>query len=492
MLEQLCWLDLDGDGYKEPYIVSVHHASEQVLRDVARFLDSGDVYRVNDSQVRKLEQDYMKAKEAEDLKEESRIQKAITKLELAPDNHILRIVPIQYYTRYLFVPSPDGGVYGLGLGSLVGPMNESVNTLVNQLIDGGTMANTAGGFLGRGVKIKAGTNTFSPFEWKPVDSPGNDLRQNIFPLPVREPSAVLFQLLGMLVTYSEKISGSTDIMTWGNPGQNTPAETSRNTVEQGMMLFSGIYARMYRSFREELGKVFEFNKLFFRYSPRFTELTDGDSALLAADDYSKGSFLIFPACSPEAVSVSQRRMKAEMLYKPSTTEPGFDRYKTTTALLEAWDFDGIEDFYPDPKGPQAITPPVNPKIELEKQKLQNTAKEHQDHMQLAIAEFKDQVRLTDGKIQELQAKSVLELSQAQGIDTGHQIALIEAQIGAAKQHKEGLLKTLDSLTKAAAVHGKLSQQQSQQQQGANSHGDNPAGSGGVGTPPSDPGVAAGS
>jgi len=288
---------------------------------------------------------------------------------------------------------------------------------------------------------------------------------------------------------AKKISGSTDIMTGGNPGQNTPAETSRNTVEQGMMLFSGIYARMYRSFREELGKVFEANRLFFKYSPRFQELTDSDSALLEKDDYSKGTFLIFPACSPEAVSTSQRRVKAEMLYKLATTEPGFDRYKVTLAMLEAWDFDGIEGFYPDPKGPNAIAPPVNPKIELEKQKLQLSDQAHKDHMQLAIAEFKDQIKLTDAKVQELQAKSVYELAQAQGVDSGHQIALIEAQIGAAKQHKEGLLKTLDSLTKAAAVHGKLTQQQSQQQQGANSHGDNTAGQARVGTPSSDPGMA---
>jgi hypothetical protein len=69
-------------------------------------------------------------------------------------------------------------------------------------------------------------------EWKRVDSTGDDLRANIFPLPVREPSAVLFQLLQLLISYGERIAGATDIMTGVSPGQNTPAETSRNTVEQ--------------------------------------------------------------------------------------------------------------------------------------------------------------------------------------------------------------------------------------------------------------------
>src|SRR5258706_9432508 len=151
------------------------------------------------------------------------------RLAAAPNNHIIRIDPVHYFTKYTFIPSPDGGFYGLGFGALLGPLNQSVDTLVNQLVDAGTMSNSGGGFLARGVKIKGGKSSFDPFEWKPVDSTGDDLRKNIFPLPIREPSNVLFQLLGMLVGYAEKISGATDIMTGVSPGQNTPAETSRNT-----------------------------------------------------------------------------------------------------------------------------------------------------------------------------------------------------------------------------------------------------------------------
>ena len=305
ILEQYCWLDLDDDGYEEPYIVSVRYDTKQVLRIVARFYDSGDVFRVHDGAIQELESQLQEAKD--NAKEQSRLEKEIDKLEKSPSNHIIRISPELYFTKFSFIPSPDGGVYGLGLGSLLGPLNESVNSLVNMLIDGGVMSNTAGGFLGRGVKIKAGSATFNPFEWKPIESTGDDLRKNIFPLPVREPSMVLYQLLGMLVQYSEKVSGSTDIMTGVSPGQNTPAETSRNTVEQGMMLFSGIYKRMYRGFKQELRKFCNLNKLYLKRSPKFAELTSGPNAILAADDYISNSFRVFPAASAEAVSTSQRK-----------------------------------------------------------------------------------------------------------------------------------------------------------------------------------------
>lgn len=457
ILEQQLWIDLDGDGYKEPYVASVRHDTGQLLRLVARFTDAGRVHRVNDRKVQQLEQ---AARHMEDLKQKSLLEKQADALHNAADNHIVRITPMLYYTRLLFIPSPDGGVYGLGLGALLGPLNESTDTLINQLLDSGTMATTAGGFLGRGVKLKAGKTSFDPFEWKPVDSTGTDLRNNIFPLPVRDPSPVLFQLLGTLIQYSEKISGATDIMTGVTPGQNTPAETSRNTVEQGMMLFSGIYARMYRGFTEELTKILELNKLFLPEYLTFQELTSGPDAMLYPDDYTNNTSRVFPSASPEAVSSSQRREKAGVVLKLSSTEPGFNKYLCVVDFLEAYEVDDIENKYPDPKGAKAIPAQPHPKM-LEAQLKQQ---KHQDEMQLAVATLKKDAELTDARIQELHAKATKELSEAQGVDTGHQIALINSQIAAEKNHKEGLLAALSVMQKAHESGGKLQLEHQKQQQ----------------------------
>lgn len=475
ILEQHCWMDLDGDGFNEPYVVSVRRDTAQTLRIVARFFDEGDVHRLNDPKVRVLTDQL--ASVGNDLKMKSGLEKQIDALEKAKNNLIVRIDPQKYFTRYIFIPSPDGGVYGLGLGALLGPINSSVDTLINQLIDGGTMSVTAGGFLGRGIKMKGGSTSFSPFEWKTVDSVGGDLQKNMVPLPVREPSAVLFSLLGMLITYGEKISGATDIMTGISPGQNTPAETSRNTVEQGMMLFSGIYGRMYRSFREELKKLYTLNKLYIKQSPKFYDLAKGPDAIIAPDDYDGESLRIFPAASPEAVSTSQRKDKATLLKQNAAMTPGYDKALVERQWLEAHDYEEIDQLY----NPEKFQPAPNPKVELEKAKLEQSAKEHQDDMQLGIADFQLQMGLVEAKISELHAKATLHLADADGVKSGHQIAIINAQLGAAHAQREGLTKALDLMSKHQHNQMKLAM--------GKENGNSGSGQKRVGAPSGDAGVS---
>ena len=445
ILEQHVWFDMDGDGFKEPYVAFVRLDNGQCLRLVARFFDEGDVVRQNDSKVLTLKR---AAKLAQDRKRMMELETKAIALQEDPQNKVVRFNPVKFFTKYTFIPAPDGSFYDLGLGALLGPINESVNSLVNQLIDSGTMNTTAGGFLGRGVKLKGGVTSFNPFEWKPVDSTGDDLRKNIFPLPVRDPSAVLFQLLGTLVTYGEKISGSTDIMTGISPGQNTPAETSRNTIEQGMKIFSGIFARMHRSFTRELEKFYLCNRLYLKNTPQWEALTDGPTALIAPDDYQPGNYRVAPAIDATMVSETQRQQNATMVLNVAQTQGGYDMYLVNRELLEAYGVPNVDLIYPDPKGPHAIPVGEDPKITLKKQELELETMRFQFEQQSFTAELQQAAQLQSAKIAQLQAQATKLLADADGMDTGHQIALLNAQIGAAKSHEEGILKTLQIMQKA--------------------------------------------
>jgi chaperonin GroES len=446
LLEQNTWLDLDGDGYKEPYVVTVKADSGQCLRIVADFYDKGDVYRKNDAKIRS-----MKQMEREAQTPEGKASYGARAAELTQNNDIVRIDKDDYWTRYIFVPNPDGGFYGYGLGRLLGPLNASANTLINQLVDKGTMMNTAGGFLGKGVKMKGGKTSFDPFEWKPVDSTGDDLRKSIMPLPVSEPSPILFQLLGMLVQYGERISGATDIMTGQSPGQNTPAETTRQTVEQGTKLFSGIYCRMHRSFTHELRARFRLNKLFFESSPQFFEQTQGKYPILAKDDYQDESIRVYPEADPAVSSEEMRKQQGILLYNVSKESPLVNKYEALTRFLKANRIKNLELLAPDPKGPDALPPPVNPKVEIEKSKLQLAAQQHADKMQLQAAEFQQQQMLVEAKIVELQAKASKENAEAAGVDTGHRIALLNAQIAALKEEHTQMGAISHALLKIAEM-----------------------------------------
>ena len=399
------WHDFDEDGYKEPYIAYIRRDTGKIYRIVARYFEDSIEYH---------------------------------------NGEIIRIKPEQYFTKYGFVPSPDGGFYDLGFGVLLGPTNDSVNTIVNQLIDAGTMSVTGGGFLGRGVKIKGGDYSFKPHEWKRVDSTGDDLRANIFPLPIREPNAVSFQLLQLLINYGERIAGATDMMTGVSPGQNTPAETSRNVVEQGMKVFNGIYKRTWRAMKEEFQKLYRLNQLYLPSEPVEFEYNNELSFVLP-DDYSMDMKLVKPAADPNVVSDSQRQMQAQAVLQLAQSSGGFNMYEVQKRYLDALKVNAIDQILPDPKGPNAIKPGPSEKMQIEKMKNDERQMNHQMKFKLGMAKLMAEVELTQAKITELQAKAVLELEQADGVKSGHAIAMLEAQIGAKRAHVDGIIKSIEMM-----------------------------------------------
>jgi chaperonin GroES len=442
ILEQHCWLDLDGDGYEEPYIVSVRLDTSEVKRIVARFY-SDSVQYTTQAQIKVLEGQLAQAQQAKHDKMIADIGKEIEKLK--ENSLVVYIKAEEYFTKYTFIPSPDGGFYGMGWGLLLGPTNKSIDTLINQLIDAGTLSNTAGGFLGRGAKIRKGDNSFKPFEWKPVDSVGDDLRKNVFPLPVRDPSNVTLQLLQLLISYGEKIGMSVDILTGGNPGQNTPAETSRTMVEQGMKIFSGVYKRTYRSLKDEFRKLYRLNQLFLQSDADFENLTQGEGAKVLVEDYLGNPTDVKPAADPEVVSKHERQTQAANLATRALQVPGYDKYLTEVAFLESMNVPNISKIYPDPKGPAAIPPPPNIKMEEAKMKAQSAQSAHEIKLKLGMAKLMQQADLDRAKIHQMEADVILKLKTAGGIDTGHEIALLNAQIGAAKNHQDGIMQSVKLL-----------------------------------------------
>ena len=406
ILEQHRYMDLDGDGYAEPYIVTVAKDSKKVLRIIANFFDT-NVERVGGT--------------------------------------IVYIQPEQYFTKFSFIPSPDGGFYDLGFGVLLGPLNESINTLVNQLIDAGTMSVTAGGFLGRGLKIRGGNQSFAPLEWKQVETTGDDIRKNVFPLPVREPSQVLFTLLSLLINYGERIGSATEVMVGENPGQNTPAETSRNMVEQGMKIFTGIFKRVHRSLKQEFRKHYRLNQLYLDKQVEF------GSKKVLAEDYAGPIEDITPTADPNVVSDSQRLMQAQAVLQAAHSSPGYNVYEANKRYLEALKVPAIDKILPDPQGPNAVPPPQNPKVQIEQMKQQSKQAELQMKTKLAGLELMQKGELIQAQIDKLQAEAIKLLAEADGVDTGHQIALINAEIGAQKAHRNSLFKAAEVMMKAVAM-----------------------------------------
>jgi chaperonin GroES len=338
LLEQHYVWDLDGDGYKEPYIVTVDRRSSKVLRISAKFDENSVHY--------------------------------------ASDGRIERIEPVEYFTRYLFMPDLESKIYGMGFGSILGPMNRATNTLLNLLVDAGTLSNLQSGFLTRGVRTaKGGAMRFKPGEWKNVMAT-DDLRKHVFPLPTREPSSVLFSLLGLLIESGKETGTIGDAMMGKNPGQNQPYSTTVSVLEQGIQVFVGIYKRIYRSLSSEFRKLYRLNGIYLDDSIYQTVL-DNDSAVMASD-FEVESFDVIPSADPDLTSSLQKMMKAEALVQKMMAGLPLDKEAVTRAILEAEGHENIEELM------TMKPPPPDPKIQLEQEKF-----EHQKKLDEADEQRKD-------------------------------------------------------------------------------------------------------
>lgn len=366
IIEQHCFKDLDNDGYKEPYIVTVHKQSGKVLRIVARFDKNG--IRINDK------------------------------------GEIVKIIPITYFTMYEFIPDPGGEFYPLGFGQLAEPLNESVNSLINQLIDSGTISNRAGGFIARGVRFKGSKLDFSPFEWKPIDVSADDLRKSIFPLPVREPSPVLFQLLGMLVASAKDTLNIKAVLTgeMKGIGANASPNTVMALIEQGMKVFSGIYKRFYRSLTEELRKLYRLNSIYLNAEESFR--VAGKPFVIGQADYQADDLEVLPVADPNMASDMQRRLQAEAVLKVSG-RPGINEVEITRRYIKALHLPEedkllLTDEQVQGKEPPPYPPKPDPRMVI----AQAKAQDFQARVAEAGARFKLDIDKHQFELQELQAK----------------------------------------------------------------------------------------
>lgn len=406
LLEQHRYLDLDGDGYEEPYIVTVCKESKQVLRIVARYTST-------------------------DIKKNSK-------------GKIYCIYPQHYFTKFSFIPSPDGGIYDLGFGALLGPLNESINTVLNQLVDAGTLANTAGGFLGRGVKFRSGDNSFKPFEWKRVDSTGDDIRKGVFPLPTREPSAVLFQLLGLLIDYSERIGMAVDPMVGVNPGQNTPAETSRNMLNEGQRVFNAVFKRTYRSLKDEFRKLYKLNSIFMNDEENYYNMGSGESALAFRTDFSGEGKDVVPAADPNMITDEQKVRQAMLLKASAAERPDmYDAYLVERMYLTALKVPNIDQVIKQPAPP--APPPPSEKVIVEAMKIEQKNLEFKMNMQLKMFDLMQEIEYLRAEILEKESRAALNYAQAEGVEGGQQVAAMQTAVALLKQKQDGLLKALEVL-----------------------------------------------
>ena len=257
--------------------------------------------------------------------------------------------PFQHFVHYKF--QPGLGFYGFGLIHLIGSIARSSTSILRQLIDAGTLANLPAGFKARGLRIKGDDRPIEPGEFRDIDLPGGAIRDNILPLPFKEPSPTLAQLMGVLVEEGRRIASIADLQI-GEGNQEAPVGTTIALIERSMKVMSAVHARLHASLRREFKLLSNIIKDSLPEYPYEV----GEDPLIARSDFDDRVDII-PVSDPNATSFAQRIMQQQAALQTSAQAPQlYDLRKLHRSFLQTVGVDGVDEIVPDPTDVPAFDP----------------------------------------------------------------------------------------------------------------------------------------
>jgi hypothetical protein len=220
----------------------------------------------------------------------------------------------QHFVHYQYIPG--FGPYGFGLFHLIGGYAKSATSLMRQLVDAGTLSNLPGGLKSRGLRIKGDDTPIAPGEWRDVDTGSGAIRDNILPLPYKEPSATLLQLLGIIVEEGRRFAATADIQV-SDMSANTPVGTTLAILERTLKVMSAVQARVHYALKQELQLL---AAIIRDYSPEDYEYepTSGNKRAKKSD---YEDIEIIPVSDPNAATMSQRVVQYQAVLQLAQTAP---------------------------------------------------------------------------------------------------------------------------------------------------------------------------
>jgi len=309
-------VDVEGEetGLKLPYIVTIDEQSQQVLSIRRNY----------------AEQDATKQK-------------------------------INYFVQYKFLPGL--GFYGLGLSHMIGGLAKASTSILRQLIDAGTIANLPSGFKARGMRIRDEDEPLQPGEFRDIDTTGGSLKENLIPLPVKEPSNVLMQLLGMLIDSGKRFASIADTNV-GDVNQAMPVGTTVALLERGTKVMSAIHKRLHYAQRIEFQLL---AKVFSEYlPPMYPYQALGGAQEVKQTDFD-GRVDVIPVSDPNIFSQSQRITMAQELMQLVQSNPEIHGpkgiYEAYRRMYSALGIDNVDSLLQPPPPPPPPPAPIDAGIE---------------------------------------------------------------------------------------------------------------------------------
>ncbi len=308
-----CHVNLDIEGFEDtdtqgqatgiklPYIVTVEEASREVL-SIRRNYEVGDATRSK----------------------------------------------IQYFVHFKFLPGL--GFYGFGLIHMIGGLSRTATAALRSLLDAGTFSNQPSGFKMRGIKLRDEAQPLQPGEFRDVDAPGGNLRDAFMPLPFKEPSQTLLQLMGVVVGAGQRFASIADLQV-GEGNQQAAVGTTVAMLERGSRTMSAIHKRLYASMRREFSLMARVFKLYL--PPVYPYDVVGGQRQIKQTDFDD-RIDILPVADPNIFSQTQRISLAQTEMQLAASNPAIhNQYEVYRNMYEAL---GVKDIDLILKKPQPPTP----------------------------------------------------------------------------------------------------------------------------------------
>lgn len=416
-VEQHTWLNLlsddDEDELEQPYIVTIHKKSKKIVRIVARYMPEDVI--VNDKK------------------------------------KIACIIPQHFYTDYHFIPNPRGRFHSIGYGTLMLDMNITVNSLLNQIINCGTLSMTQGGIYSKDAGLRPEDLYMEPGDWIPAETPlGSNLKDSFFPFSYNPPSPVLFQLLDTMVKAGKELTSSTDAMTGMQDATNVSPNTLYALIDQSEKVITANQRRLMRGLKKELGILYQLNRKYLtpdRYlkilniTPQEAqEAVQGDIIL----DFYGDEVDVAPIADSDLSSTASKlaRVSAGLntLVQAQQVAPGIvDPRPILRDAYDALNYENVDMIVPPPQ-PQQVDKDM---VELQSQ-IDMRAKE----LELKAKELELKERELDIKARTEQAKAIKYMADADAKDKEQKLKSYSKVLDSELKRQELAIKEREHVAKS--------------------------------------------
>ena len=258
---------------------------------------------------------------------------------------------IQYFVHFKFLPGL--GFYGFGLIHMIGGLSRTATAALRQLLDAGTLSNLPAGFKQRGIRIRDDAQSIQPGEFRDVDAPGGNIRDAFLPLPFKEPSATLLQLMGVVVNAGQRFASIADMQV-GDMNQSAAVGTTVALLERGSRVMSAIHKRLYVAMKQEFKLLADVFKTYL--PPEYPYDVVGGQRNIKQTDFDDRVDII-PVADPNIFSQTQRISMAQTELQLATSNPQIHNlYQAYRSMYEAIGVKDIDKILPPPKQPMPMDP----------------------------------------------------------------------------------------------------------------------------------------